>query len=426
MGGPKILVPDPAGADADTEDAAEASPSDYSGAVPQVRLDGPSAVAPLLGHLASTVHHALAEDERAWHGAPAAVVVAVPGGFTHGARRAVANAVKVAQAADCAESAKSGDGSSNAVAGNEGSGGDWAPDARVALLSDGSAAAFAYGFDRRAELAEEEAAAASGQAAAGVGAKDASKGCPGGSSLQRGGRIVLFVDIGHSKMEATAAALRSDGVCILGRAWDCGNGGTSSGGSSRSGSSSASIGSSSVSGSFSSGEGLPVCGASVDTLVLHLACEGLIAKHPSWASQLDPTPPRSLYAPEASTAGENADSNNKHQSRRSSGAASGKASSLIWDENGFPTRGGARLLEACRRTKVISALYRAIAHVYFILIIISALFCARSDFPSSCSLVGFLCLVCFAQHFFRSFYASWLDHPVGKRRCHRCCRAVWP
>lgn len=398
MNGPKILVPDPAGSDAITdEDDAEVAASEYSGDVPQVRLDGPAAVAPLLGHLASTVHHALAEEERAWHGAPAAVVVAVPGGFTHGARRAVANAVKVAQAADSADNAESaGSFDSSTADGGVASGGDWAQDARVALLSDGSAAAFAYGFDRRTELAEEEAA--NGQRASGGGGGGASKGSHGWCALPRDGRIVLFVDIGHSKTEATAAALRSDGVCILGRAWD-GCAGSSRSGTSSSASSSASS-SSGVGGLSSSTDDLPVCGASVDALVLQLACEGLVEKHPSWANQLDPTPPRPLYAPAPSTA-DGASNSNKRQPRRSSDAASGKFSSLLWDEKGFPTRGGARLLEACRRTKV----RRRFSLASYLLLCISLPF----------ELIQ-LC--------FRLSYALWPGYFVSERRCRHCCRAV--
>jgi molecular chaperone DnaK (HSP70) len=228
-----------------------------------VSLDGPAAVAPLLGHLASTVHHALAEDERCWDGAPSAGVVAVPGGSTHAARRAVANAVTVAQAADVEAAAEAADAGSPA--------GDWAAGARVALLSDGSAAALAYGFDRRAELAAEEARA-----------EETARGSSFGGG---GGRVVVFADVGHSKMEATVADLRSGGVRVLGRAWDGG-----------------------------------VSGATVDALVLQLACRGLAAKHPAWASQLSPV------------------------------AAGG--ASLLWDAAGLPTRGGARLLDACRRAKV--------------------------------------------------------------------------
>jgi molecular chaperone DnaK (HSP70) len=237
-----------------------------------VSLDGPAAVAPLLGHLASTVHHALAEDERCWDGAPSAVVVAVPGGCTHAARRAVANAVTVAQAADVEAAAEAADG---------GPGGDWAAGARVALLSDGSAAALAYGFDRRAELAAEEAPAEETAASD----RTRTSGARGSSSSGGGGRVVVFADVGHSKMEATVADLRSGGVRVLGRAWDGG-----------------------------------VSGATVDALVLQLACRGLAAKHPAWASQLSPV------------------------------AAGG--ASLLWDAAGLPTRGGARLLDACRRAKV--------------------------------------------------------------------------
>jgi molecular chaperone DnaK (HSP70) len=211
---------------------------------------------PLLTHMCFAAYHALTEKQL-WE-APGALMVSVPAHFRAPQRRSMCNILAVAFAASSAPpssptpapppataaSTQIEDVNPAAISSPDDEffrdmgnvvGSEVSEEREEAVgeekahgvITDGSALALAYGFSRRVELAAET------RAGAGAHAKRRRRGafrdnssadtphhCLTASIAHAAARMVAFVDMGHSSLQVTVAALTGDSCEVLAHAYD--------------------------------------------------------------------------------------------------------------------------------------------------------------------------------------------------------------